>query len=151
MTLDSEYPCPCCGYLVFAQPPGMHKVCPICRWEDDLAQLRFPTMPGSANRVSLHDAQHNFAEFGAVDRFHEADARKPALSDRREEGWRQLNVETDNIEHPQRGQGNVVLNNCHQQAAAVGGLFKSGDRHNVNIVLRKFLYLIAGILEIKVS
>jgi rubrerythrin len=38
---EMKYPCPGCGYLVFDEPPGSYEICPICFWEDDLAQLRF--------------------------------------------------------------------------------------------------------------
>ena len=103
MHLTPEFPCPCCGYLVFNLPPGYHGSCPICRWEDDLAQLRFPLMPGSSNRVSLIEAQRNFSNYGSVDRFHIRDTRKPELGDMRESGWRPLNEDLDNIEEPQRG------------------------------------------------
>ena len=97
------YPCPCCGYLVFHQQPGHHEVCPICLWEDDLAQLRFPRMPGSANTVSLERAQHNFVECGAAERRNSDHTREPVADERREEGWRPLDLERDNIEEPQRG------------------------------------------------
>jgi len=53
------YPCPCCGYLVFGDLPGSYGICPICFWEDDLSQLRFP-MTGGANHVTLVDGQRNF-------------------------------------------------------------------------------------------
>ena len=35
--------------------------------EDDLAQLRFPRMPGSANHVSLEQGQQDFAELGVAE------------------------------------------------------------------------------------
>jgi len=50
------FTCPCCGYRVFKDEPGSHEICPICRWEDDVAQLRFPNLLG-ANSLSLIDAQ----------------------------------------------------------------------------------------------
>jgi len=37
-----DYPCPCCGYLVFTEPPGSFEICPICFWEDDVSQLAIP-------------------------------------------------------------------------------------------------------------
>ncbi len=64
----SLFPCVCCGHLVHDQLPGSHQVCPICGWEDDLAQLRFPEMPGSSNTVSLAEAQRNFQTYGASER-----------------------------------------------------------------------------------
>ena len=57
---QTSYPCPCCGYLT-SSDPGSYDICPICGWEDDISQLRFPRMAGGANRVSLIDAQANFA------------------------------------------------------------------------------------------
>lgn len=103
MSVAHDFPCPCCGYLVFDYPPGYHGCCPICCWEDDLAQLRFPNMPGSANRVSLFEAQRNYSRTGSVDRFHQGETREPELHDRRETGWRQLDENIDNIEEPRRG------------------------------------------------
>ena len=45
-------PCSCCGYLVVDELPGPDDICPICFWEDDVSQLRFPMTTG-ANHVSL--------------------------------------------------------------------------------------------------
>lgn len=98
-----RYPCPCCGYLVFSQQPGSYQTCPICLWQDNLAQLRFPLMPNVANNVSLDEAQHNYERCGAAERRNEAVARAPLESEQREEGWRPLDPERDNIEVPQRG------------------------------------------------
>lgn len=47
------FPCSCCGFLVFDEPPGSYAICPICDWEDDELQLRFPGYPGGANHDSL--------------------------------------------------------------------------------------------------
>jgi hypothetical protein len=96
--MGPQFPCPCCGYLVFTEPPGSYGICPICSWEDDPVQLRFARMPGGANEMSLLEAQQNFAKFGskrpAPDRY----ARQPNNRDTREKEWRPLNEETDNIE-----------------------------------------------------
>lgn len=51
------YPCPCCGFLVFSEPPGSHEICDICGWEDDPVQLRFPGLRGGANACSLAECQ----------------------------------------------------------------------------------------------
>jgi hypothetical protein len=104
MRLDrSKFPCPCCGYFVFYRQPGNHENCPICLWEDDLAQLRFPRMPGSANSVSLEQAQHNFADFGTAERRHRGEGREPFDEETREDGWRPLDASLDNVEEPQGG------------------------------------------------
>ena len=42
----AEYPCPCCGYLMFNEEPGSYDICEVCGWEDDLSQLRFATVAG---------------------------------------------------------------------------------------------------------
>jgi len=98
-----KYPCPCCGYLVFQRQPGNHEKCPICLWEDDLAQLRFPRMPGLANHVSLEQAQHNYADVGVAERRHIGEGREPFESETREHDWRPLDSDRDNVEEPQRG------------------------------------------------
>ncbi|UCH53708.1 MAG: hydrolase [Pseudomonadota bacterium] len=100
---SKKFPCPCCGYLVFDRQPGSNKQCPICLWEDDLAQLRFPRMPGSANHVSLEQAQHNFIDFGTAERRRQGEGRDPFDIEGREADWRLLDPERDNIEEPQRG------------------------------------------------
>ena len=102
-TEEGDFPCPCCGYVVFRHQPGSHEKCPVCQWEDDLAQLRFPRMPGSANAVSLEEAQHNFATFGAAIQRLAPETRAPLDDDPREIGWRPLDPSRDNIEEPMRG------------------------------------------------
>ena len=102
MHLD-KFPCPCCGYLVFERQPGSSAVCPICRWEDDLAQLRFPCMPGSANAVSLAQAQQNFHELGVALRRYAGQGRAPRRGEARESGWRPLDPGRDNVEEPRAG------------------------------------------------
>lgn len=98
-----NYPCPCCGYRVFARQPGSSERCPVCLWEDDLAQLRFPRLPGSANHISLEDAQHNFADFGTAERRHRGEGREPLDIEARDRDWRRLDPARDNIEEPERG------------------------------------------------
>jgi hypothetical protein len=98
-----KYPCPCCGYRVFAHQPGSNEKCPICLWEDDLAQLRFPYMPGSANHVSLEEGQLNFSRCGAAERRNAGSVRAPIAGESRDSGWRPLDPKRDNIEEPQRG------------------------------------------------
>lgn len=88
---------------MFVRQPGNHEQCPICLWEDDLAQLRFPRLPGSANHVSLEAAQHNYAEFGTAERRHKGTGRAPLDVESREAGWRPLDPARDNVEEPQRG------------------------------------------------
>ncbi len=51
------YPCPACGFEVFESPAGSYDICPVCDWEDDEVQLRFPAMRGGANKESLGEWQ----------------------------------------------------------------------------------------------
>lgn len=100
---QNKFPCPCCGHLVFDHEPGFHQVCPICGWEDDLSQLRFPRMPGGANVVSLFEAQQNFRSYGASDRRSRGLTRDPVAGELLDPGWRPLNPDQDNPETPGRG------------------------------------------------
>src|SRR3989442_5133553 len=54
---SSRLPCPACGFFVFDKPSGSYDICPICGWEDDDVQLRYPTMQGGANKQSLYEYQ----------------------------------------------------------------------------------------------
>jgi len=88
---------------VFDHEPGFHKVCPICGWEDNLAQLRFPLMPGMCNSVTLFQAQKNYQDFGAAERKNQGLTRHPVEGEELEAGWRPLDLARDNVEEPQRG------------------------------------------------
>jgi hypothetical protein len=90
---------------VHEREPGFHQVCPICGWEDDLSQLRFPLMPGSSNTVSLQEAQENYRRYGASERRNLGTTRDPVLGEEVEHGWRPLDVARDNVEQPRRGVG----------------------------------------------
>ena len=89
--------------MVFEREPGSHQVCPICHWEDNLVQLRFPNMPGAANAVSLVIGQQNFKAFGATERRFLNDVRAPTTDDDLDADWRAFNPSRDNAEEPRRG------------------------------------------------
>jgi hypothetical protein len=95
-------PCPCCGYLVF-ETLGSDEFCPICGWQDDISQLRFPEEGGGENSVSLIEAQRNFATSGSSDPRLAAFARPPTPQDSRDPDWRPLDPRQDDIERPVRG------------------------------------------------
>lgn len=79
----STFPCPCCAYLTLSEePPGTFEVCPVCFWEDDAVQLEQPDLAGGANTVSLEEARHNFASFGASEARFVTFVRKPHPSER---------------------------------------------------------------------
>ncbi|MEV5005913.1 CPCC family cysteine-rich protein [Streptomyces sp. NPDC055692] len=69
-------PCPCCGHLIHDEPRGSNDICPVCFWEDDLSQLRWPTTTG-VSRVSLREAQRNVQRFGICDQRGLRFARRP--------------------------------------------------------------------------
>jgi hypothetical protein len=93
-----RYPCPCCGHVVFEDPPGSYEICPVCFWEDDLIQLRWPDCQVGANKLSLVDAQQTFIALGAMQ------ARvlqyvRPARDDEPlEGGWRPIDRAVDHFE-----------------------------------------------------
>lgn len=96
------YPCPCCGRLVFSEPPGSYDICPVCYWEDDLVQLRFPYMRG-ANHVNLIEAQHNYQAYGACEPRWCAFVRPAAADEPLESSWRRLDPARDALEDPAPG------------------------------------------------
>ncbi len=106
------YPCPCCGYLVFDQPPGSNLVCPICYWEDDVTQLMYPEIRG-ANKVSLIEAQKNYARFAASDESLKQYVRPPLPHDIRDSSWRLIDETVDVIEHPQAGSAEPLYSADH--------------------------------------
>src|SRR6516164_8839737 len=96
--MSKKFPCPCCGYLTLNEGPGKYDVCPICYWEDDISQLRFPTMGGGANKPSLLEAQKKYAEIGAIEVNFLPHVRKPNAADIRDVDWRPINTQIDHME-----------------------------------------------------
>lgn len=54
--------CPCCGLYVHVVRPGGHRICPICKWQDDNVQKLDPDFTGGANKVSLNQARALFEQ-----------------------------------------------------------------------------------------
>ena len=90
-----RFPCPCCGHLVFGEPPGSHEICPVCFWEDDEAQLRSPTLAAGANAPSLEEAQRNFAALGACEARAAAFVRPAGDDEPRDPLWRPVDLGRD--------------------------------------------------------
>ena len=97
--MQSKYPCPCCGYLVFDESPGSYQICPICFWEDDLSQLRF-VRTTCANHVSLLEGQENFINEGVCELRFRSNVRRARASDLREAQWRRFDLSKDTVEEP---------------------------------------------------
>ena len=97
---DKIYPCPCCGHLVFAEPPGSDDICLVCFWQDDMMQLRWPKLAGSTNAASLIAAQRNFAQLGASEDRFVGDVRPPADDEPLDPEWRPIR-DSDPFEAPQ--------------------------------------------------
>jgi cysteine-rich CPCC protein len=88
---DPSFPCPCCGYFMFEEPPNSYDICEICFWEDDALQLEFATtLDGGANTTTLAEAQQAFADIGASAARLAAHVRKPNANDRRDPQWRPI-------------------------------------------------------------
>jgi hypothetical protein len=99
MTSESAgFPCPCCGHRVHAEPPGSSRVCRICFWEDDLSQLRWPDTAVGANKVSLIEAQRNYAEFAVSEARFQGKVRPPTGDEPLDEGWRRIDLDVDSFE-----------------------------------------------------
>ena len=85
---------------MFREPPGSYEICPVCFWEDDISQLRFPRMSGGANHVSLIDGQKNYKNIGACEQRVKSYVRDPEDNETIEDGWRPIDLEKDDIEDP---------------------------------------------------
>lgn len=93
-----RWPCPCCGHLVHDDQPGSHHICPVCFWEDDLVQLRWPLRSGGANRPSLVDAQKNYLTLGVSDERFAKKVREPNIDEPLEDGFRPVDLSVDDFE-----------------------------------------------------
>ena len=63
------YPCPCCGHLVFEEPPGSDDICLVCFWEDDGQDDRDAdeVCGGPNGTLSLTEARASFRNLGACE------------------------------------------------------------------------------------
>lgn len=82
------YTCPCCGYMMFSEPPGSYDICAICFWEDDGVQLADPWFEGGANTPNLVDSQKNFAKCGTMEKRFLENVRRPTEGDALDPKWR---------------------------------------------------------------
>ncbi|MEV8086645.1 CPCC family cysteine-rich protein [Streptomyces nigra] len=87
-----------CGHRVLDAMPGSHEICPVCFWEDDGVQFRWPAMGGGANEVSLIEAQRNYQDFGACDEHGRQYACPPADDEPLDPAWRPIDLTRDSFE-----------------------------------------------------
>lgn len=91
----APYPCPCCGHRTLPEGPGDYELCPVCFWEDDPAQLRWPSRAGGANGVSLVDAQAAYRRHGTMSRVYRRRVRPPRADELLDAGWRPFDPDLD--------------------------------------------------------
>jgi hypothetical protein len=89
---------------VFEEPPGSYDICPVCFWEDDAVQLRWPDMAGGANHPSLLEAQRTYGALGAIEARLVEHTRPPLDDEPVEAGWRPIDPSVDTFE-PWDGEG----------------------------------------------
>ena len=72
------YRCPCCKFKTL-YGRSHYELCPVCYWEDDgqdehdAGEVR----GGPNGSLSLHEAQSNFRNFGAMEEQFKSKVRKP--------------------------------------------------------------------------
>jgi hypothetical protein len=76
----------------------MHEICPVCFWEDDAIQLRWPTWAGGANRPCLIDSQRVYVQYGAMEQRFLQHVRTAAEDEPLDAGWRPVDLERDSFE-----------------------------------------------------
>lgn len=69
---------------------GDYDICPICFWEDDPVQSENPDYRGGANKISLHEAQKNYKEFGACEKRFLKNVKRPSKNDIKDINWKPI-------------------------------------------------------------
>lgn len=93
-----KWPCPCCGHLTLREGPGDYDGCPVCYWEDDGTQLRWPLSDDGANGISLVAAQASYQRIGACHERFRDKVRPPRRDEPLDEGWRPVDPHVDRLE-----------------------------------------------------
>ncbi len=85
--------------------PGNDQLCPVCFWEDDSWQLRWPLSSDGANGISLAEAQHTYLRTGVIASSFRRKVRKPRRSEPLDPGWRPYDHAVDGFDDgiPHRG------------------------------------------------
>ncbi|MFI0990235.1 CPCC family cysteine-rich protein [Streptomyces exfoliatus] len=93
-----KYPCVWCGRPSMDEQPGSYEICPICFWEDDAIQLRWPEHSGGSIGPSLIAAQENYQAFGACEERSVEHVRPPEGDETMDLSWRPIDPERDHFE-----------------------------------------------------
>ncbi|MEU8470282.1 CPCC family cysteine-rich protein [Streptomyces sp. NPDC029006] len=128
--VSDRYPCPCCGHCVLDAMPGPHEICPVCFWEDDGVQFRWPAMGGGANEVSLIEAQRNYQDFGACDEHGRQYACPPADDEPLDPAWRPIDLTRDSFEDWARNRCRCGSDRAGRAGSRVVAQPARGLRHN---------------------
>ena len=84
---------------MFEEAPGSYDICPVCFWEDDIAQLRWTgDLAGGANRLSLIEAQVTFGRIGAIEQRLVDHVRAAQPTEPIDASWRLFDPLLDSIE-----------------------------------------------------
>ncbi|MDT2660324.1 CPCC family cysteine-rich protein [Enterococcus hulanensis] len=71
-----RYKCDCCGYYTLLEESD--EICPVCGWQEDNVQRRYPDSTGGANyEISLNEAKKNYEKLGVFNLKYINDVRKP--------------------------------------------------------------------------
>lgn len=95
--MAASHPCPCCGHKTM-QGTMDYDLCPVCFWEDDPHQLRWPNSPDGANGKSLIESQQTYSRLGAMDEVVLRKVRLARPSEPIEQGWRPIDLSLDSVE-----------------------------------------------------
>lgn len=71
---------------------------PVCFWEDDPHQLRWPDSAGGANGNSLIESQQAYVRLGAMDEVFVSEVRRARSSNPMDDGWRPIDPDLDFFE-----------------------------------------------------
>lgn len=89
--------------MTLTEPPGSYDHCPVCLWEDDLSQLRWPTSHGANGLLSLIEAQRNFLATGIAKPALSWPTRPPSEDEPRAVNWRPIDLARDDFEEEPDG------------------------------------------------
>lgn len=95
--VEATNPCPCCGRKTMLAS-GDYDLCPVCFWEDDPNQLRWPDLDGGPNGPSLIAAQQTYLRSGAFHEHFVAKVRPARPEELVEPGWRPIDLGMDLFE-----------------------------------------------------